>query len=88
WLTYRIAKFLIRVNCIGLVNLVAGRKIIPELIQQEATADRLYQEAERLLQDHEAYDQMRTALLAVREKLGQAGASRRAAEVVAAECRR
>jgi lipid-A-disaccharide synthase len=88
WLTYRIAKFLIRVDCIGLVNLVAGRKIVPELIQQEATADRLYREAERLLQDHEAYDQMRTALRAVREKLGQPGASRRAAEVVAAECRR
>ncbi len=87
WLTYRIAKFLIRVDCIGLVNLVAGRKIVPELIQQEATADRLHREADRLLQDREAYDQMRTALRAVRENLGQPGASRRAAEVVLAECR-
>jgi lipid-A-disaccharide synthase len=88
WLTYRIAKFLIRVDCIGLVNLVAGRKIVPELIQQEATTDRLYREAERLLQDGQAYDQMKTALRAVRDKLGQPGASRRAAEVVVAECHR
>jgi lipid-A-disaccharide synthase len=79
---------LIRVDCIGLVNLVAGRKIVPELIQQEATPDRLYREAERLLQDGEAYDQMKTALRAVRDKLGQPGASRRAAEVVVAECHR
>lgn len=87
WLTYRLAKWLIRVDCIGLVNLVAGRKIVPELIQHEATADRLSREAERLLQDAQAYGQMKSALRAVREALGNPGASRRAADVVVAECR-
>ena len=87
WPTYWLARFLIRVDYIGLVNLVAGRKIVTELIQQDATADRLCQEADRLLQDAEAYDQMKAALRAVREALGRPGASRRAAEVVLAECR-
>lgn len=87
WLTYRLAKWLIRVKWIGLVNLVAGRTIVPELIQQEATVDRLCQEASRLLQDREAYDQMTAALQGVRQALGQPGASRRAAEIIMAECR-
>jgi lipid-A-disaccharide synthase len=87
WLTYRLAKWLIRVDCIGLVNLVAGRKIVPELIQHDATADRLCREAGRLLQDAQAYDEMRAGLRKVREALGRPGASRRAAEVVLAECR-
>jgi lipid-A-disaccharide synthase len=60
---------------------------VPELIQQDATADRLFREADRLLQDAQAYDEMKAALRAVREALGQPGASQRAAEVVLAECR-
>jgi lipid-A-disaccharide synthase len=87
WPTYWLARFLITVDCIGLVNLVARRKIVPELIQQDATADRLFREADRLLQDAQAYDEMKAALRAVREALGQPGASQRAAEVVLAECR-
>ncbi len=86
WLTYWIARWLITVNCIGLVNIVAGRKIIPELIQQDATAERLAEEAGRLLRDRSAYGGMREALRAVREQLGNPGASRRAAEAILAGC--
>ena len=39
--TYWLARWLIRVKWIGLVNLVAGRAVVPELIQDEATAERL-----------------------------------------------
>jgi lipid-A-disaccharide synthase len=84
WLTYWIARWLIMVNCIGLVNIVAGRRIIPELIQQEATAGRLAEEAGRLLRDRAAYGEMCTALRSVREQLGAPGASRRAAEAILA----
>jgi lipid-A-disaccharide synthase len=87
WLTYWIARALIQVDCIGLVNLVAGRKIVPELIQQEATPERLNREAVRLLTDKTAYDEMKAALHAVRRSLGEPGASRRAAEVALSECR-
>ncbi|MBI4402075.1 MAG: lipid-A-disaccharide synthase [Nitrospirae bacterium] len=86
WLTYWVARWLIRVDCIGLVNIVAGRRIVPELIQHEATPERLQEEAARLLGDEAAYDRMRAALRAVRESLGSSGASRRAAAAVLAEC--
>lgn len=87
WLTYRLARLLIRVPWIGLANLVAGRGIVPELIHDEATPERLVHETERLLGDSRAYEDMKTALLSVRHALGTPGASRRAAEAVLAECR-
>ncbi len=87
WITYRLARLLIRVPWIGLANLVAGRGIVPELIHDEATPERLVQETERLLADPRAYEEMKTALRSVRQALGTPGASRRAAEAVLAECR-
>jgi len=85
-MTYRLARWLIRVKWIGLVNLVAGRSIVPELIQDEATADRLSQEVHRLLKDSQAYNAMKNGLREVRQSLGEPGASRRAAQVVLGEC--
>jgi len=87
WITYQLARRLIRVSWIGLANLVAGREIVPELIHHEATPERLVQETERLLTDARAYEDMKAALSSVREALGRPGASRRAAEAVLAECR-
>lgn len=87
WLTYWLARWLIRINWIGLANIVAGRSIVPELIQQNATAERLSREASRLLTDQQAASEMRAELRTVREALGSPGASRRAAAAVLAECR-
>lgn len=87
WITYRLARLLIRVPWIGLANLVAGRGIVPELIHDEATPERLVQEIERLLTDSRAYQEMQAALRSVRQALGTPGASRRAAEAVLVECR-
>lgn len=87
WLTYWLGRLLITVKWIGLVNLVAGRSIVREFIQKEATADRLTQEALRLLRDRAAYDEMKRGLREVRELLGEPGASRRTAQVVLSECR-
>ena len=87
WLTYWLARWLIRIDWIGLANIVAGRSIVPELIQEDATAERLSQEASRLLTDHQAASEMRAELRKVREALGSPGASRRAAAAVLAECR-
>jgi len=86
-LTFWLAFFLIRVRWIGLVNLVAERTVVPELIQAEATGQRLYEEALRLLEDRFAYDEMKRGLAKVRAMLGQPGASTRAAEVVLTACR-
>ncbi|MGE0470253.1 MAG: lipid-A-disaccharide synthase [Nitrospira sp.] len=82
-----IATFFLRVKWIGLVNLVAGRSIVPELLQDEATGQRLYEEAIRILEDQSAYDEMKRDLARVRATLGEPGASTRAAEAVLAGCR-
>ena len=87
WFTYHLAKRLIRVPWIGLVNLVAGRSVVPELIQHEATGVRVYDEARRLLDDRAAYEGMKRSLEAVKASLGEPGASRRAAQVVLDACR-
>ncbi len=87
WLTYWLAKLLVQVRWIGLVNLVAEREVVPELIQRQATAQRLSEAALHLLGDRRAYHEMQSALRTVRQALGDPGASRRAAEVVLAECR-
>lgn len=85
-LTHLLAKMVITVEYVGLVNLVAGSGIVPELLQSEMTAERLSAEALRLLKDQTRYDQMREALGGIRARLGSPGASLRAAEVVLDEC--
>ena len=86
-LTYRLARWLITVKWIGLVNLVGGRLIVPELIQEEATDERLCREVLHLLRDPSAYNDMKEGLRQVRQLLGEPGASSRAAQVVLSECR-
>ena len=85
-ITYRLARLLIRVKWIGLVNLVAGRSVVTELIQSDATGPRLYEEALRILEDRSAYDEMKRSLSKVRADLGEPGASTRAAEAVLTAC--
>jgi lipid-A-disaccharide synthase len=82
-----VASFFIRVKWIGLVNLVAGRSVVPELVQRDATGERLYEEAVRILEDPSAYDEMKRSLAEVCAMLGEPGASLRAAEMVLAACR-
>lgn len=85
-LEWWIASFFKRVKWIGLVNLVAGRSVVPELVQHEATGQRLYEEALRILEDPIAYADMKRSLAGVRDTLGAPGASARAAEKVLAVC--
>jgi lipid-A-disaccharide synthase len=85
-LEFWIASFFLRVKWIGLVNLVAGRSVVPELLQDEATGQRLYEEALRILEDPAAYAEMKRSLAQVRDALGEPGASFRAAELVLVAC--
>jgi len=85
-LEWWIASFFKRVKWIGLVNLIAGRSVVPELVQHEATGQRLYEEALRILEDPIAYADMKRSLAEVRDMLGAPGASARAAEKVLAVC--
>jgi lipid-A-disaccharide synthase len=80
-LTYMLSKVLAKVPHIGLANLVAGREIVPELIQSEATDTRLAEEGLRILEDEDVRREMRKNLRFVRGQLGHGGASVRAASI-------
>ncbi len=82
WLTYVIARLLIRVRNIGLVNIVAGKKIVPELVQQNATVQKIVKAAETLLRNDAARDTMRKDLSLVKGQLGTKGASVNVANAV------
>ena len=76
-------KFLVRVPFYSMVNLIAGRAVVPELMQGRMTAGNLAREARRLLEDEPARAEMKAGLAEVREILsGSAGAPRRAAAIV------
>jgi lipid-A-disaccharide synthase len=81
--TYAFARLVIRLPNVSLVNLVLGRRVVPELIQGEANPERIAAEAARLLTDAGERGRMRAALAEVRGRLGEGGASRRAAGEVA-----
>ncbi len=80
--TYWLARWLVRVDHIGLVNILAGSRIVPEFVQQDAVASAVLPRALELIEDGPARDQMISDLDAVRSQLGDAGASRRAAEQI------
>lgn len=79
-LTYMLARRLVRVPRVGLVNLVAGESVAPELIQDALTVESLSAAGARLLGPEGTAQ--RRKLAAVRARLGEPGASRRAAEEI------
>jgi lipid-A-disaccharide synthase len=81
-LTYAIGRSFVRVPAYGMPNLIAGRPIVPELIQSGFTPDRVASETVSLLTDEGRASVMRGDLAAVADALGAPGASRRAAEAV------
>ena len=82
WLTYLLGRILIKVDHIGLVNLVAGKRIVPELLQSEATPDRIADQVQGMLLDIPRREAIKKELAQVRSRLGTPGASQRAAEVI------
>jgi lipid-A-disaccharide synthase len=72
---------LIRVDRIGLVNLVAGRDLAPELIQHDASGPRIAAVVAEMLGDRQRLTRLRHELREVRNTLGGPGASRRVAEI-------
>jgi lipid-A-disaccharide synthase len=83
-LTYQLAKRIVRVDHIAMPNLVAGRRIVPELVQDDFTPQRVSEETVRLLQDPQQHAAVRDALGDVCQRLGGPGASGRAADAVLA----
>lgn len=82
YMTYMIGKNLIEIDKISLVNIIAGEKIVEELIQHDVNKERIYSACEMLLSDRQRYDLMKERLRALQERLGRTGVSKRCAEIV------
>ena len=80
--TYWLIRLVADVSHVGLPNIVTGRRILPELIQNEATAANVSQAALRLMQDSAVRKQVKADLQEVRVKLGGSGAVLRVAKIV------
>jgi lipid-A-disaccharide synthase len=76
-----LGKALVRVPNVGLVNLVAGRGLVPELLQENATGHNIARKVENMLKDPDEFNQLRQELIALRDELGGNGASDRVAEL-------
>lgn len=79
---YAIARSLIRVDHIAMTNLVAGYRLVPELIQNEMTGERIFQEADILIQNPERLDKMHSELAIVRNRLQSKSAYEKAARQI------
>ncbi|MEO6029740.1 MAG: lipid-A-disaccharide synthase [Candidatus Binatia bacterium] len=82
-LTYALARRLVSVPFIGMPNLIAGRGVVPELIQDDATADHMVAEVTRFLDDPGHAAATSAALGELRHALGDGGAAERAAAIAA-----
>lgn len=82
-LTATLAKPLVRTRYFAMANLIAGKKAVPELVQDDFTPGKVSSEIIRLLQEPNARASMRAELAEVRRRLGPPGAADRAAETIA-----
>jgi len=81
FLSYMLGRFLIKVSHIGLVNLVADKAVVPELIQGKATALGLAEKAVAILKNESLKRDMKKSLKLVHEQLGRGGAAKKAAHI-------
>jgi lipid-A-disaccharide synthase len=81
-LTFRIARYLADTKFIGLVNILAEKEIVPELLQNDFTAEKVAETAVQLLQDKDYRERMISELKTTRAKLGEPGAYEKAAKCI------
>ncbi len=85
--TYLLARRLVRLPHFSLVNIVAGKEVVPELVQHQVTGENVAKAVLETLEP-DRYARAKTDLAAVKSRLGEPGASRRAAEAIMAALQR
>jgi len=80
WITYWLARVLVKIKLYGLINIVAGEEVVTELIQSKATVKNITKEVVMILNDSEGRENLRSRLLQVRKSLGDPGVLDRVAE--------
>ena len=81
-LTYLIGKQLVKLDRIGMVNILLDEMVVPELIQSEANFVNIFDKASKILSDKQVYENIKLKLRKVKEKLGSDGASKKAARSI------
>ena len=81
-ITYLIGKQLVKLDKIGMVNILLDEKVVPELIQTQAVSENIFKEASKILSDNRLFENTRIKLAQVKEKLGSDGASIKAAKII------
>jgi lipid-A-disaccharide synthase len=84
-LSYLVGRLLVRLPHIALPNLVAGRRVVPELIQRDCNPERIAAELLRYLEDPDHTERVRADLAGIRARLGGPGVFERAADAILAE---
>jgi lipid-A-disaccharide synthase len=82
-LTYWMARLLVKIPLVGLVNIVAGEGVVPELIQDKVTAENISAEVLALLRDPEKEQAVRERLLKIKKSLGEPGVMKVVAKRIA-----
>jgi lipid-A-disaccharide synthase len=85
WATYHIAKAIIKVSYISLVNLLGRREVVKEFIQQDANETAIAKEVCSILGNEKKYNSMRQDMLKLRKDLGEKGVAMRAAKIITDE---
>ncbi len=80
-LSYWVGRAMIKVKWVGLANIVAGRSVVPELLQNEARGERIAAEALKILDDKGYRERMMAGIGDVRKELGTPGAAERVARI-------
>jgi lipid-A-disaccharide synthase len=88
WLTWFVGRRLVKVDFLGMVNILAGREIVREFLQDDATPTAIADEMLSLLNDRESRETLVRDLDAVIAQLGESGASERAADAILEELNR
>ena len=81
-ITYTIGKSLVKIDNIGMANIVLNKQVVPELIQKEANAKRIYEDAKKILRNRETLNKMRSNLSDLRTILGNKNAPENAAKII------
>jgi lipid-A-disaccharide synthase len=82
YLTYIIGKKVVKLNNIGMANIIAGETIVAELIQDTVNINTIYNECKKILLDTNLLNSIRLKLGTLKGKLGSEGASKRAAKYI------
>lgn len=80
WLTYVVGRLLVKIKNIGLVNIIAGKTVVPELVQGKVTAKNIFRETAKYLDDDKLRSETQIELKKIIKQLGSPGAASRVAD--------